>query len=172
MCACSAVKTTCLVLPLLPLSCLALNVSGLFLARRLHRNIVSRSSRLMRQDDAIFDGRDSSSPSMPTHIPAPPDRRGSVAMSVLRQLTVKDPEDNPSWQVQAQQALELLELRKAGGDLIVASTSIAVCAAVALAFSIYLTIFVFSDNYTSVSSRSSCLSLNDTDAKFKRSHSG
>lgn len=74
-------------------------------------------------------------------------------MSVLRQLTVKDPEDDPSWQLQAQQALELLELRKAEGDLIVASTSIAVCALVALGFAAYLTAFVFSGNYASVSRR-------------------
>ena len=54
--------------------------------------------------------------------------------------------------MQAQQALELLELRKAEGDLLVALSSISVCASAALAFAVYLTSFVFSENYTEVSS--------------------
>lgn len=136
-----------MIVPIMPLSILLMNLGGLFLARRLHRNIVTRSSRLMRFEDDLVESSRLESSATPI-----PDRRGSVAMSVLRQLTVKDSEDNPGSRVQAQQALELLELRKAEGDLIVASVSIAVVALGAIAFAVYLARFVWSGNYASVSS--------------------
>lgn len=137
-----AAKCGYAVLPLLPFACLTVNVGGLLLARRIRQDITDRTARLLRYDvDLLSAGSVMSQPAISA------DRRGSLATAKLKELAIKDPEGDPGWEQASQQALELLELRKAEGDLVTASSTVAAASVVVFGSTIYLATFMGSGDF-------------------------